>query len=957
MMIFILEKLHYSEISPLDFIVYMLKHKLHTNLMIVMTYNDSNKPAIHISDRYVEMIRLFQKNQLVIDCNYENNLPETKELVLFTLDETAIREYIILIKNMIDTLAYDQAEYYLQILYHKYEVEKYEIEDRERIEFLTLYGLTSVYNGNMKMAYIVCERIIAEDRYKDDLKVCFTYNYIMGLAKVYSKQKNMAVDHVEKCNEYARILQDDMYIYLAEILFCFVWFDGWRDIFLWDEDINLSDDFFNKALEYKDYNLLSYIYFFGYVKADMERYKKEDASELRGCEKSLYFKLGMKYADLVGNEEVKLRAWEKNVVVAARIGKFDDVMYYYDQCVKLLEGQSRDIDMGMVYNGIGYNCITGEKFEKAKEYFGKSVAIFYKEESPNLLCEALYNIAVCAIVTKEYPTARDCMELILEIIERLEIERLRLCNKSKIYGIIIIACLRLGENYEAKVYFDKMRLVMRYLLESDTQPDYAYWDDDMFLYYLIEGIMKHEQGDLEGALEAFNGARFHLSREKSNQFYAYTELAVEEAKVLQELGLEENAMNLIKTTIADLKQEKYAYQVAELEAFLKGKTFKRSKMGDINEVIDFKGIRSMIWKLGMEYDMRNMMKSLDFLETWVELLNRESGSVVSLIESAMLTLKNSYNIDELIYLECLNDKVEVRFSDFGIEMNHLKVNKIIQYFKKYPNKVVVTRFDRSFDKYEELVDIFGRDRVVSLVGIPLSYKGELKSVMVTIRVGHVHFTENLKRFTENEMEIFRTTFRQLIDAINREEIKLKLEERSITDILTGLLNRQGMKKILEEEFDKMALEGKNAMKFTLIYIDLDNFKYCNDTFGHDIGDLVLIECSKLMRSIVEDQGHIIRYGGDEFVIILPGLHLTHGIAIIENILKAIKYSHGFKNAIEEKLGRKILIKNEFEVSCSAGVSSEECFSYAGITELLKKADQALYKVKMSTKHDYEVWSN
>ena len=166
-----------------------------------------------------------------------------------------------------------------------------------------------------------------------------------------------------------------------------------------------------------------------------------------------------------------------------------------------------------------------------------------------------------------------------------------------------------------------------------------------------------------------------------------------------------------------------------------------------------------------------------------------------------------------------------------------------------------------------------------------------------------------------------------------------------------------MKKKLEEEFDRMALEGRTAMRFTLIYMDLDNFKYCNDTFGHDIGDLVLIEFSGLMKTIVEQQGYIIRYGGDEFVIILPELQLCSGILIIQNILRSLRNNHGFKEAIENKLGRKILIKNQYEVSCSAGVSSEECFSYAGITELLKKADQALYKVKMSTKHDYEVWTN
>ena len=97
----------------------------------------------------MELIRRLKKNQLVIDCINENNLPETRELSLFTLEEDAINKYLVLISNMMDTMAYDQAEYYLELLYHKYEVEKYEIGDLERLEFLKIYGLTSIYDGKL----------------------------------------------------------------------------------------------------------------------------------------------------------------------------------------------------------------------------------------------------------------------------------------------------------------------------------------------------------------------------------------------------------------------------------------------------------------------------------------------------------------------------------------------------------------------------------------------------------------------------------------------------------------------------------------------------------------------------------------------------------------------------------------------------------------------------------------
>ncbi len=720
MLVGVMEKLHYAETSVLDLLLYMIKHNFSSNIMLIITYNDSNKPNMHILERYMELIQLLKKDQLILDCTNENNLPETKELAMFNLNEDAIGEYLVSVNNMVNTLAYDQAEYYLELLYHKYEVEKYEISDQERLDFLVLYGLTSVYNYNIKMAHIVCDRIADMENYKENEMAGFLYNYITALAKVYSGQKDAAGPNVEKCREYALILNDADYKYYTDILFCFVWFDGWRDIFLWDEDINLSNTFFEKIEERGDYNLLSYIYFFGSVKEDMGKNSGDDESGLRGCEKLPYFKLGMKYADMVGNQEVKLRAWQKNVIVAARIGNFNDIIYYYNQCLELLKGQNRDVDMGMVYNGLGYNCITGERFEEAKNYFAKSIEIFYGTENPMLLCEALYNTAICAIVTKEYQSAKICMELIIDIIERLGIERIRVCNKSKIYGVIVLACLRMGQNQEARLYFEKMRQIMRHLFEPDREPDYAYWDDDMFLYYLNDEIMNHQRNDLQAAMKDFDAALFHYRREKSIQFYVINELIIETITILREMGQEEKANAIYREALQNLKNGLYGYQANELEAFMAEKPFEKGKMGEISSVIDFTGIQNMIWKLGMENDMKNMAKSLDFLETWVELLNRESGNAETLIESAMLTMKNSYSIDELIYLEMIGDNVTIRFKDSGSNIDLAEAQQITEYFKKYPNKMVVTRFDRSFDKYEELVNILGRNRIVSLVGVPLT---------------------------------------------------------------------------------------------------------------------------------------------------------------------------------------------------------------------------------------------
>lgn len=87
---------------------------------------------------------------------------------------------------------------------------------------------------------------------------------------------------------------------------------------------------------------------------------------------------------------------------------------------------------------------------------------------------------------------------------------------------------------------------------------------------------------------------------------------------------------------------------------------------------------------------------------------------------------------------------------------------------------------------------------------------------------------------------------QILDAVERLNAKIeikainaKLQKSSVTDLLTGLLNRQGFAKKLEDFSDYSTKQNFEEQETTILYIDLDNFKYCNDTFGHDIGDLML----------------------------------------------------------------------------------------------------------------------
>ena len=134
-------------------------------------------------------------------------------------------------------------------------------------------------------------------------------------------------------------------------------------------------------------------------------------------------------------------------------------------------------------------------------------------------------------------------------------------------------------------------------------------------------------------------------------------------------------------------------------------------------------------------------------------------------------------------------------------------------------------------------------------------------------------------------------------------------------------------------------------------MDMDNFKYYNDTFGHELGDYVLVRFSKMLTERVKNYGHAVRYGGDEFVVILDEKDIQFAKDFAKDILKQLK--EVVLNDIHERVGKDVIIPDNKKLTCSIGIA--ECKDSNYVSEALKNADMALYHVKKTTKNDYVVW--
>ena len=175
--------------------------------------------------------------------------------------------------------------------------------------------------------------------------------------------------------------------------------------------------------------------------------------------------------------------------------------------------------------------------------------------------------------------------------------------------------------------------------------------------------------------------------------------------------------------------------------------------------------------------------------------------------------------------------------------------------------------------------------------------------------------------------VVRQTERESTQLRDRAEIMYRLANQ---DSLTGLLNRRGMGEHLQRAHDHAQQEG---IGYALVLFDLDHFKLINDGFGHAAGDAVLQQVAHLLQTRVRKEDHVARWGGEEFLALLPDSTLETARAAAEKLRDIIAHT------------RMSVGGSELRLSASFGVSAWEPGARLTIAELLGQCDSALYNAK------------
>jgi diguanylate cyclase (GGDEF)-like protein len=231
------------------------------------------------------------------------------------------------------------------------------------------------------------------------------------------------------------------------------------------------------------------------------------------------------------------------------------------------------------------------------------------------------------------------------------------------------------------------------------------------------------------------------------------------------------------------------------------------------------------------------------------------------------------------------------------------------------------------NRFTPKVDEVSNFQTKSIICVPVTSKGRTLGVIELI-----NYYEDDRSFTENDLGILTTFANYTAIALENALYYDMARKLILTDELTGLKNSRFLLHLLDGQgVDMEDIQGINQI--AMIFIDLDYFKNVNDKHGHLIGSRTLKEFGKLLSENIRKQDIGIRYGGDEFVILLPNTEKSEAYEIAKKLRNIIKKAYFLT---DEGLNIRL--------TASFGVASipEDASNYA---ELISEADKAMYQVK------------
>ena len=324
--------------------------------------------------------------------------------------------------------------------------------------------------------------------------------------------------------------------------------------------------------------------------------------------------------------------------------------------------------------------------------------------------------------------------------------------------------------------------------------------------------------------------------------------------------------------------------------------------------------------------MRIIFKNLRTLWSIINAINA-SVELTNVIEATGSKLSQLFDIlafsillkkDSDLYIYC--DESSSRLFIDEVARNTIKTFSFITGERFAPEQIRTHIEKRRFELRRRGPS---NSRLKSHISLPLINEGKVLGC-TSLNSDHTN------AFDAQALQFFSLITYQIASSMKHSQIISSMKDMAIYDTLTHLYNRSHLNQVLEIEFRNSLLKKQ---PLSIIMVDIDHFKAINDRYGHDEGDRALIHVASLLKASLRKHDIVARFGGEEFLVVLPKTILKDAVVVAEHIRRSVE-------------GTPLSVgHNKVSLTVSLGIAAIPTIWPKSKEELIKCADTALYEAK------------
>ncbi len=646
-----------------------------------------------------------------------------------------------------------------------------------------------------------------------------------------------------------------------------------------------------------------------------------------GIDKSL------ELAQKIDNQHLVSSACHWKGIICSHYGEMDEALKWYDKCNEIRTEIGEIGPILNIRNGLCYDANCRAMYKRGYDLENGIIAKLYDVGDVATITDTLKNVGYALFYSRHFSEAYDVFNVISHYLSTFKMDEM--LNSSFLPSLNDMLMFKTMISFDAGDYI-RGRVnhanIMQNMESLSTE-------DRPFIYF-IEAVLHVVDGEFKFAELLFKRCVEEFSEIKSKMFhkivFAYYEFAV----MLERLGYSEQASFAIRTGAGIAKEHGFSYylrggtespETMTVQKYLDG--IERFDPLDVS-LIDLKSkaekeqLLILLHKRIHDYQFINKVKTG----------NTKNMSIKQYVRSVLLDI-SEYTMCERIYFAAYEDNEYKCFESVSNKKTFPLAQEawqtLFKQSKKSENAQLV---------YNEDVDVFFGNCSYSkytfgIILIPSKKNPLTVEVINTVNIA--------------------------LSSIQSQVVIFKQEEHlmvmSSTDQLSRLKNRHAFQECISLESERVRRyqqRKETVIQIAVAFIDMDNFKFYNDTFGHNVGDLLIKSFANLLRETCRKIDFISRYGGDEFVIIMFDTNAEEGKRVFQRLRDClISHEYFIPDIMEFLDDHTITVPENRRIGFSMGVSTnldvENCDN---LDKVVQYADKALYYSKEHGKGIVSVWS-